>query len=54
MMLRSDEIVEAYHRIQNPFNESQWMLLGKIFDLKPGKRQLDLACGKGEMLCCWG
>jgi cyclopropane fatty-acyl-phospholipid synthase-like methyltransferase len=29
------------------------MLLGEICDLKPGMHQLDLACGKGEMLCRW-
>jgi len=29
------------------------MLLGEICRLKPGMRQLDLACGKGEMLCQW-
>jgi cyclopropane fatty-acyl-phospholipid synthase-like methyltransferase len=29
------------------------MLLGEICDLKPGMHQLDLACGKGAMLCRW-
>ena len=29
------------------------MLLGEICRLTPGMRQLDLACGKGEMLCRW-
>lgn len=53
MTLRYYEIAEANHRIQNPFSEADLMLLGEICDLKPGMRQLDLACGKGELLCRW-
>ena len=53
MPLRYYEIAEAHHRIQNPFSEENLMLLGQICELKPGMRQLDLACGKGEMLCRW-
>ncbi len=53
MSLRFHEIAEGYHRILNPFTESQLMLLGGICRLHPGTRQLDLACGKGEMLCRW-
>jgi cyclopropane fatty-acyl-phospholipid synthase-like methyltransferase len=37
----------------NPFTSDQLDLLGRICRLRPGQRQLDLACGKGEMLCCW-
>ncbi|MBX3082841.1 MAG: class I SAM-dependent methyltransferase [Anaerolineae bacterium] len=29
------------------------MLVGEICQLKPGMRQLDLCCGKAEMLCRW-
>ena len=29
------------------------MLLGEVCRLKPETRQLDLCCGKGEMLCQW-
>lgn len=29
------------------------MLLGEVCRLKAGMRQLDLACGKAEMLCQW-
>ena len=29
------------------------MLLGEVCQLKPGMTQLDLACGKAEMLCQW-
>ncbi|WP_419661058.1 methyltransferase, type 12 [Desulfosarcina variabilis str. Montpellier] len=53
MSLRFHEIAEAYNRILNPFTEKQLMLLGDICRLHPGMKQLDLACGKAEMLCRW-
>jgi ubiquinone/menaquinone biosynthesis C-methylase UbiE len=53
MSLRFHEIAESYHRILNPFTEDQLMLLGDICRPHPETRQLDLACGKGEMLCRW-
>ena len=53
MSLRLHEIAETYHRILNPFTEEQLMLLGEICRLNPSNKQLDLACGKGEMLCRW-
>jgi SAM-dependent methyltransferase len=53
MSLRFHEIAEAGHRILNPFTEEKLQLLGEICRLEPGQRQLDLACGKGEMLCRW-
>lgn len=53
MSLRFHEIGEKNHRILNPFSEENLMHLGEICCLKPGMRQLDLACGKGEMLCRW-
>jgi len=53
MSLRFHEIGEANHRILNPFTEEKLMLVGDICHLKPGMRQLDLACGKAEMLCQW-
>ena len=53
MSLRYHEIAESYHRILNPFTEDQLMLLGDICRLHSEIRQLDLACGKGEMLCRW-
>jgi len=53
MTLRYHEIAESHHRIQNPFSDENLMLLGEICNLKPGMHQLDLACGKGEMLCQW-
>ena len=53
MSLRFHEIAEAHHHILNPFTHDKLMLLGEICHLKPGMRLLDLACGKGEMLCQW-
>lgn len=53
MSLRFHEIAETYHRILNPFTEEKLMLLGEVCRLEPGMKQLDLACGKGEMLCRW-
>jgi SAM-dependent methyltransferase len=53
MSLRFHEISESNHRILNPFTEDKLMLLGEICRLESGSRQLDLACGKGEMLCQW-
>lgn len=53
MPLRFHEIAEANHHILNPFTHEKLMLLGDICRLRPGMTQLDLACGKGEMLCQW-
>ena len=53
MSLRFHEIAEANHRILNPFTEAQLMLLGDVCGLRSTMRQLDLCCGKAEMLCRW-
>jgi SAM-dependent methyltransferase len=53
MSLRFHEIAESDHRILNPITEDKLALLGEICRLESGMRQLDLACGKGEMLCQW-
>jgi SAM-dependent methyltransferase len=53
MSLRLHEISEANHRILNPFTQEKLMLLGEICRLRAGMQQLDLACGKAEMLCQW-
>ena len=53
MSLRFHEISEADHRILNPITETELMLLGEICQLGAGSRHLDLASGKGEMLCQW-
>lgn len=53
MSLAMHEITEANHRILNPFTHAKLMLLGEVCHLQPGMRQLDLACGKAEMLCQW-
>ncbi|MEW2359745.1 methyltransferase domain-containing protein [Spirillospora sp. NPDC029432] len=52
-MLRHHEIAEAGHRILNPFTEEKLLLLGQVSRIGSGTRILDLACGKGEMLCRW-
>lgn len=53
MPLRHYEIAEADHRILNPFTDEKLTLLGEACRLRTGQRLLDLACGKGEMLCQW-
>src|SRR5689334_16493911 len=53
MSLRFHEIAERNHRILNPFTEEQLLLLGDICGLRADMRQLDLCCGKGEMLSRW-
>ncbi len=51
--LQRHQISESSHRILNPFTDEKLMLLGRACRLAAGHRQLDLACGKGEMLCRW-
>jgi SAM-dependent methyltransferase len=53
MSLRYHEIAEARHRILNPFTEARLRLLAEVAGVEPGTQILDLACGKGEMLCRW-
>lgn len=48
---RYHQISESTHRIMNPLAPERMMLLGEICRLGPQSRVLDLACGKGEMLC---
>jgi hypothetical protein len=52
-VLNMHEIAEAGHRLLNPLTEEKLMLLGELCRLRPGQRLLDLASGKGEMLCRW-
>jgi SAM-dependent methyltransferase len=52
-IIEQHEIAEADHRIINPFTDEKLMLLGDVCRLREGQRQLDLACGKGEMLARW-
>jgi len=53
MSARFHEISEANQRILNPISDDKLLLLGYLCGLQPGVRILDLACGKGEMLCRW-
>lgn len=52
-VIQQHEIAEAGHRILNPFTDGKLMLLGEVCRLAATRRQLDLACGKGEMLARW-
>jgi SAM-dependent methyltransferase len=53
MSLWLHELSEAEHRILNPFTHEKLMLLGAASRVGPQTRVLDLACGKGELLCRW-
>ncbi|TDC86049.1 class I SAM-dependent methyltransferase [Nonomuraea deserti] len=53
MSLRFHEIAESNHRTLNPLTDEKLDLLGRICSIAPGSRQLDLACGKGELLSRW-
>ena len=53
MSLRFHEIAEGDHRILNPYSEGKYRLLGELCALERGQTLLDLACGRGEMLCQW-
>jgi SAM-dependent methyltransferase len=53
MSLQFFEIAEANHRIQNPIPEAKLLLLGDVCDVSADTEVLDLACGKGELLCQW-
>jgi SAM-dependent methyltransferase len=52
-LLRQHEIAEASHRILNPFTDEKLELLGQLCRWRRDMRLLDLASGKGEMLCTW-
>ncbi|MEV0037836.1 SAM-dependent methyltransferase [Streptomyces sp. NPDC056909] len=50
---RSFTIRESSHRLCNPFTSEKLAILGQAISPSPGTRVLDLACGKGELLCTW-
>ncbi|WP_328394693.1 class I SAM-dependent methyltransferase [Streptomyces sp. NBC_00390] len=50
---RSFTIRESSHRVCNPFTSEKLAILGQAISPSPGTRMLDLACGKGELLCTW-
>jgi SAM-dependent methyltransferase len=50
-IFRYHEISESTSRILNPLSETKLDELGRICRLQAGQRHLDLACGKGEMVC---
>lgn len=46
-------IRESSHRIINPLSADKLRQLGEVLFIRGGSAMLDLACGKGEMLCTW-
>jgi SAM-dependent methyltransferase len=46
-------IRESSHRIDNPFTSDKLATLGAALRLEQGATFVDLACGKGELLCSW-
>ena len=50
---RRHTVRETSHRILNPFTSEKLATLGAALFLPPGARVLDLASGKGELLCTW-
>lgn len=52
-IFRFTEIAEDGAAILNPFPHDKLMRLGDSLNLEPGMAVLDLACGKGELLCQW-
>jgi cyclopropane fatty-acyl-phospholipid synthase-like methyltransferase len=50
---RSFIIRESGSRILDPLDDAKLAALGRALRLPRGTRVLDLACGKGEMLCTW-
>lgn len=47
------EVAEANHRIQNPLSEEKLSVLGEVCEISANTEVLDLASGKGELLCQW-
>lgn len=43
----------AHVSVLNPLTDDKLDLLGELCRIRPGTRQLDLACGKGELLSRW-
>ncbi len=46
-------IRHSSHRILNPFDATKLATLGAALGVERDQQVLDLACGKGEMLCTW-
>jgi cyclopropane fatty-acyl-phospholipid synthase-like methyltransferase len=46
-------IRESGHRILNPFDDTKLATLGRVIGLERDQQFLDLASGKGELLCTW-
>ncbi len=46
-------IRESSHRIINPFDDTKLATLGRVIGVERDQEILDLASGKGELLCTW-
>ncbi|MEO6702562.1 MAG: class I SAM-dependent methyltransferase [Jatrophihabitantaceae bacterium] len=46
-------IAESRHRILNAFTDQKLLLLAQVAGVGRATNVLDLACGKGELLCRW-
>lgn len=53
MSLWLHELSEANHSLLNPFSQAKLDLVADLCGVGPDTRILDLASGKGEMLCQW-
>ena len=50
---RHHTIRESSHRIINPMSPEKLKTLGDVLFIRGGSTMIDLASGKGEMLCTW-
>jgi SAM-dependent methyltransferase len=50
-IFRYTDVAEAGVAILNPLSDEKLRLVGELARLTPGQSVLDLACGKGELLC---
>jgi len=47
------EVTHSLHLLLNPMRASRVDELGRVLDLRPGTRVVDIACGHGEFLIRW-
>lgn len=48
------DISERYIELVNPSSPEKVMQVGRVLDLSPDSRVIDLGCGMGETLAMWG
>lgn len=52
-LARTIAIRHSSHQILNPFDDTKLATLGNALGIERDQQILDLACGKGELLCTW-